>query len=77
MRHPLCWAAAVACGAAMPAAWAQADASATLPVVEIKASTTPATPAAQRASSLATGTAGSTMDTPFSVTTVPAEDLRA
>ena len=47
MHHSLYWATAVACGAAMPAAWAQADATpsttitTTLPVVEIKASTTP------------------------------------
>ena len=83
MHHSLYWATAVACGAAMPAAWAQADATpsttitTTLPVVEIKASSTPALPAAQRASSLATGSAGSTMDTPFSVSSMPTEDLRA
>jgi iron complex outermembrane receptor protein len=38
--------------------------------------TAPATPAVQRSSRLATGTAGSTLDTPFSVTTVPAELVR-
>ena len=83
MHHSLYLATAVACGAAMPAAWAQADATpsttitTTLPVVEIKASSTPALPAAQRASSLATGSAGSTLDTPFSVSSMPTEDLRA
>ena len=59
----------------MPATWAQAPGTThTLPTVEVKAQPLPP---AQRASSLATGTVGSTMDTPFSVSNVPTEALRA
>ncbi|SDD58520.1 iron complex outermembrane recepter protein [Paracidovorax valerianellae] len=47
--------------------------SPSLPAVTV---TAPATPAAQRSPSLATGTAGSTLDSPFSVTTVPGELVR-
>ncbi|WOI47457.1 TonB-dependent siderophore receptor [Acidovorax sp. BLS4] len=50
-----------------------AERSPALPAVTV---TAPATPAAQRSSRLATGTAGSSLDTPFSVTTVPGELVR-
>ncbi len=45
----------------------------TLPSITV---TAPATPAAQRTTNLATGTAGATLDIPFSVTSVPGELVR-
>jgi len=51
--------------------WAQAAPS--LPLITV---TAPAIPTAQRASSLATGLAGSTLDIPFSVTDVPTTLVR-
>ncbi len=57
---------------ASPATAQEGDARTLAPVTV----TAPALPAAQRAGGLATGSAGSTLDTPFSVTDVPTEQVR-
>ncbi len=73
MAYSTQWIAVAIYGAAMPAVWAQA-ANTTLPAVEVKATSIPT---GQRTSNLATGTTSTDLDTPFSVSTVPAELLRA
>ena len=69
----LTWAMAAATA---PAAWAQAQAEpgSALPAVVVRES---AVPQILRAGSLATGTSASTMDTPFSASSLPVDVLRA
>lgn len=75
-RKPL----ALAVGAVLP--WFAAPAlsqtaSTPAPSLPETTVTAPATPAVQRAGTLATGIAGTALDTPFSVNTVPGELVRA
>ncbi len=68
------WGLMASCAAVACAATAQiSNPDAALPVTEVRGS---AVPALLRAGSLATGSAGSTLDTPFSASSLPAEVLR-
>lgn len=68
---PLAWAVAAATA---PVAWAQAEPGSALPPVVVRGS---AVPEILRAGSLATGGSASTMDTPFSASSLPVDVLRA